>query len=395
MRLRAVITFVLVLAAFAQAGGQNQTQTQRPPPPQTITETVTVSAREATIIANAVNMLRSSRDPLVAKTVADNIVKLTEAMAASGRVQQIGPLSEQERAVVKLDTLLAKHMVAGGPIRLQVRGPESIEGGPVYTLTRSSFISLCADIGSTGFVEFRVIQEIKMIVLARMIADLNEQQHELIPEREILEGVLLGFKDQDPKGLIIGRVLNIADAMAVTGGVYDLVPADQQQAFADLGHMDRGVFEAVPQDRTGMANVRYRGQIFTTSVNHFVWFFIRFLLAEQGQGDWNTLARRKHLGGQLLDYLTLQLQAATVDAALSAIDKAGPAGPSGIVLGDFFARGPGLNAVRKAPGLSQQASPLGSDYRVLVISPKEAQKLPELRKWLEKAAKDLKNKIGS
>ena len=381
---------IMVLSALGRAGAQTQTQQ---PPPQQVVEIVTVSAREATIIANAINMLRSSRDPLVAKTVADYILRLTEAMAISGQVHPIGPLSDQERAVVKLDTFLEKHNVAGAPVRLQVRGPDGISTGPVYTFSRSSFIALCADIASTGFIEIRRVQELKMIVVARMIADLNEQQDELIPERDILAGLLMSFKNQDPKGVIIGRVQDIADAIAASGAVHDFVPADQQKEFRELGHMERGVFEVVPEARRGVANVRYSGQLFTTSVNHFVWFFIRFLLADQERGDWNTRARRTHLGSQVLDYLTLQLQAGTVGAVLNAVDKAGPPGPDGIALGDFFARGPGLNAVKKAPGLSQQTSALGPDYRRLMISPKQAQKVPELRRWLEKEAKKLRGRI--
>ena len=383
------MTVVLLFAAGVSAG-QVQTQT---PPPQRLTETVTVTAREAEIIATAVNMLRSSRDPLVAKTVADNILALSSAMVASGRVHQIGPISEQEQSVVDLPSALLRHQVAEGPIQLQVRGPESTIGGPIYTFTRSSFISLCADLASTHLLQVRVIQEIKMIVVARMIADLNEQQHELIPEREILKGVLLGFKNQDRKGVIIDRVLDIADAMAKRGDVYDLVPTSQQDAFRDLGHMERGVFEVVAAATAGQINVRYGAALYTTSVNHFVWFFIRFLLADQSRGDWNTRARRTRLGGQLLDYATVQLQVHALEAAIGALDAAGPPSPTGLSLGDVFARDPGLSAITRAPGVSQQPSARGPDFRTLWVSPKQAQKLPDLRRWLDEHARDLREQL--
>jgi hypothetical protein len=384
------MTVVLLLAAGVPAG---PAQTQTPPPPQRLTETVTVTAREAEIIATAVNMLRSSRDPLVAKTVADNILALSNAMAASGRVHQIGPITEQEQTVVDLPAALHRHQVADGPIQLQVRGPESTIGGPIYNFTRSSFISLCADLASTNLVQVRVIQEIKMIVVARMIADLNEQQRELIPEREILKGVLLGFRNQDVKGVIIDRVLDIADAMALSGDVYDLVPAAQMDEFRELGHMERGVFEVVTAAKAGQVNVRYSAKLYTSSVNHFVWFFIRFMLADQSQGDWNTRVRRTRLGGQLLDYATVQLQANTLDAAIHEIDTAGPLLADGLPLGDFFARGPGLAAMKRAPGVSLQPSARGPDFRMLWVSPKQSQRLPDLRRWLDEHARDLKAQL--
>lgn len=362
-------------------------------PPQTVIEVITVSAREAEVITRAVNTLRSSRDPLVAQTVADNILRLSDAMAASGRVHEIGPLTEQELTVVALPEFLTRHAVPGGPIRLQVRATPATVTGPVYTLSRASFIALCADIASTGFLQMRVTQEIKMIVVARMIADLNEQQHELIPEREILVGLLKGFEAQDRRGVIIGRVLGIADAMAESGAEYALVPPAEMAAFRELGHMEKGVFEPVT-GRKGVIRVRYNEQVLETSVNHFVWFFIRFLLADQSQGDWNTRARRTHLGSQLLDYLTLQLQVNALDTAVAALDVAGAASADGLHVVSVYARGPGPEAVKRAPGASLRPSARGGDYVDLVIAPKQSRNRADVRAWLMTRAAELREKLA-
>jgi hypothetical protein len=297
---------IVIVIAGVRTGGQTQVA-----PPRT-TETITVTARESTIIAKALNTLHSSHDPLVATTVADKMVALSTAMAASGRLYLIGPLTAPEQRVVSLTEDLTKRSVEGGPIRIQVRGPESQPTGLVYTLTRSSFISFCADVASIDFIEIRTVQENKMIVAARMVLDLNGQlvnalANPFIAEREILAGVLQGFENRDRKGVIIGRVVDIADAIAATGVAYDLVPPQQAAEFHDIGHMDVGIFKVALTPQAGMVNVRYDGQTYTTSGDHFVWFFLRFLLAEN-HSDANTRARHLRLGGQLLDYLVVQLQ---------------------------------------------------------------------------------------
>ena len=395
-RLTWVVLASLLLATVAGArAAQTQTQTQTPPPVRPgIKETVIVMANEDAIIADGIQTLRASRDPVVSTTVADNILVLADAMAASGRLHMIGPLTKAERTVVDLDNAVARHVVEGGPIRLQVRRTDSLEGSEVSTLTRSSFISFCADIASEPPVQLRVVQETKMIVVARIIRDLDEQQQGLISEREILKGVLLGFADQDRRGVIINRVLDIADAMATTPATYDLVPADERDAFSRLAEMGSGaVFALMSRPAEGMVNVSYGGAIHSTSADHFVWFFIRFVLADPSHADFDTRPRRIYLGGKLLDYLTLQLQINTVDAIAKGLSTARPAGPDGISIGTFRARGPGLTPVTRAPGLSRQQSALGPDYCVLVVSPKDVRKVPELETWLRARAKDLNGQI--
>ncbi len=371
---------LFVLAATVGLSAQTQT-----PPPIRIRETVTVSARDAKTITDAINHLRGSRDPLVAQTVADNIVKLTDAMAASGRVNEIGPLTDDERGVIDIRAFMEKYSFPGGPIFVRPRNPDSTSGPRLYNFTQSAFIAMCADMASSPLVQVRMVQENKMIVVARMIADLNDQQAEVISERAVLEGVLLGFKNQDLKGVIIGRVQGIADALAVNAdqnAAYDLVTLEQHGAFRDLGHMERGVFEVVPQPRIRAVNVVYDAKIYATTVNHFVWFFIRFLLADQDALDEGIRARRIQLGSQLLDHLSDQLQTRVIQSVLSTLETPATVGPHGWVLGDFYARGPGLSALEHAPGLSQQDSARGPDYRTLVVSPKQARNLPELRQWL-------------
>ena len=372
------LMFVFVLTAGLSA----QTQT---PPPIRIKETVVVSARDARVIADALNQLRKSKDPLVADTVANNIVQLTEAMAQSGRVHEVGPLSGDEQGVIDLRESMEKYSFPGGPIFVRPRNIDSTAGPRLYTFTRSAFIAMCADMASSPLVQQRVIQENKMIVVARMIADLNEQQDELISDRQVLEGALAGFKNQDVKGVIIGRVQGIADALAVNADgnkPYDLVTPAQQDAFRQIGHMDTGVFQVVPKPRINAVNVAYDGKVYATTVNHFVWFFIRFLLADQDALDPGIRARRTQLGSHLLDNLTEQLQSRVLESVLTSIKDAASAGAKGLVLGDFYARGPGLDALKKAPGLSQEDSARGADYRTLVVSQKQMRNLPELREWL-------------
>ena len=392
MQSRAWIALVAVLSA-ASTGTEGQTQAQTPPVSPGVTETVTVSAREAKIIADAIHALKGSGDPFIATTVADNILKLADAMEASSRIYQIGPLTEQEQTVIDLGSYLQKHAVAGGPIRLQGRRPDSTEGSRVYTFTRSSLITLFADIAATGFIQVRTTHETKIIVVTRMIEDLNEQQG-LIPEREILSGILRGFKDEDKRGVITDRVLDIAEALAASAVVYPFVPNDQQKVFRSRAQMGDGdVFEKVPQLREGMVNLSYGGAIYTASVEHFVWFFIRFLLEDQRHSDWNVKGGID-LGGKILDYLTAQLQVDALNTVGKALDAAGTTGSNGIPLGDFRVRGPIVDVVKRAPGVVQRPSTLGSDYCVLVVPPEQAQKLPKLRRWLEERTWDLRAKIA-
>ena len=298
----------LIGAMLAQAGLLAQ-KLPPPSPPQQTTEVITVSARDAEVIATAINTMRSSRDQLVAKTVADNIIALTDALSSPSRVFQIGPLTKTEQRVVDLEKIMTEHAISGGPIRIRVRGPESTHGdGKVWAFTRSSFIAFCADIASSPTFQVRTIQENKMIVAARMIADLNEQLNGLVPERETLIGALLTFENLDRKGVIIDRVLAIGDVIAARGSVYELVPTDLAGSFGEFEHMDVGVFEVNEQAKPGLVNLRYDGRIYTTSVNHFVWFFLRFLLTAKDR-DEATRMKRLHFGGQLLDYLSLQLNA--------------------------------------------------------------------------------------
>ena len=123
---------------------------------------------------------------------------------------------------------------------MRPRNPDSTPGPRLFTFTPSAFIAMCADMASSPLVQLRVIQENKMIVVARMIVDLSEQQDKVISERQVLEGALAGFKNQDPKGVIIGRVLGIADALAVNSAgnlPYDFVKPGDQDAFRKIGHM--------------------------------------------------------------------------------------------------------------------------------------------------------------
>lgn len=386
-------SLVVMLAVLAVPVGLSA-QTQTPPPIRT-KETVVVSARDAKIINDAINELRDSRDPLVADMVADNIVKLTEAMAASGRVNEIGPLTEDEQGVIRVRELMEKYSFPGGSIFIRPRNADSSPGPRLFTFTQSSFIAMCADMASSPLVQLRAIQENKMIVVARMIADINEQQKDVISEREVLEGALEGFRNQDPQGVIIDRVEGIADALAVNAdqnAPYDLVAADQQEAFEKLTRMDHDVFKLVERPRSRAVNVRYDSKIYSTTANHFVWFFIRFLLADQDALDEGIRVRRIRLGGELLDNLTAQLQIRVMQSVLDSLSEPGVNASKALVLGDFFARGPGLDSLKKAPGLSLRESARGDDFRTLVVSGK---KLPELESWLQhEIAKLSSNQIG-
>jgi hypothetical protein len=372
---------ILIAPTIAEAQTQTQAQT---PPPIRITESVVVTPDDAAGIAAAINRLRRSRDPLVAQTVADNLVALTDAMSSSGRVFHVGPLTEAEQEVVDLPAALRKYSVEGGSIRLQPRGQESTEGPVVYSLTRSSFIKLCADLASTGSA-FRVTQEIKMIVVARMIADLSEQQEQVMPEREVLEGVLKGFKGHDRQGVVIGRVLAIADALATDADqqpAYDLVPVARLMDFRDIGHMDTGVFAVVARPVANAVNVRNGGLMYSTSVNHFVWFFLRFLLADPNDLDDTIREKRKALGSDLLDYLTTQLEVRALQSTITLLEHAPVGDTQALALGDYVLGGPLLDTLKNAPGVSEQRSAHGAGYRTLVMLAKDNSKRPALREWL-------------
>jgi hypothetical protein len=280
---------------------------------------------------------------------------------------------------------MEKYSFPGGPIFVRPRNADSSPGPRLFTFTQPAFIAMCADMASNPLVQYREIQENEMIVVARMIADLNEQQGQVISDRSTLEGVLLGFKNQDTKGVIIGRVEGIADALAVNAdqnAPYDLVSPDHQDAFRKLAHMESDVFEAVAKPRINRVNIAYDGKVYATTVDHFVWFFLRFLLADGDASDPGIRARRTKLGSDMLDHLTDQLQARVIESVLTTIGETGPVAANGLVLGDFSSRGPGLEALKKAPGLSQEASRRGADYKTLAISPKDTRRLPELREWL-------------
>lgn len=376
------LIFVVVLSAGLSA----QTQT---PQPVRFKEEVVVSLKDAKIITEAINELRKSRDPLVSQVVADNLIKLVDAMAAIGRVHEIGPLSGDEEGVIDIREFMEKYSFPGGSILIRPRNIDSTAGPRLFSFKPSAFIAMCADMASSPLVQLRLVQENKMIVVARMITDLSEQQDALIAERLILQGALAGFKNQDVKGEIIGRVQGIADALAINADgnePYVLVQPSQAAAFREIGHIERGVFDVVDKPRINNVNVAYDGKIYSTSVNHFVWFFIRFLLADEGATEAGFLVRKRILGRDLLDKLSIQLQQRVVQSVLTSLENPGPADPSGLVLGDFFARGPGLDALKKAPGLLQNESARGPEYRTLTVTARQLEKLSELREWLVKRA---------
>ena len=390
MQLPSWIVITSLLTATS-VGAQTQGQTQTPPPPpppQTPIQTganftVTVSAAEMDAIDHAVHELRDNPGGFIATTVADNILNLANAMVASGRTYEIGPLTPPELIVIDFDALLKKHAVDGGPIRLQLRQWNSTPGTVSYTFTRSSFIAFVADLAHVGIMRVRVVEQLKIIVVGRMIEDLNRQMQFFTPEREILTGILKGFQEMDKRGVISSRVLGIADGLAAGGIVYEFVPNDEQKAFDHLTQMEEGgAFAPALKAQAGKVNVRYGGAIYSASVEHCVFFFIRFTLDDID------------LGGKILDYLTWQLQLDVMNAVTAALNAAGNAGPDGIPLGDFYTRGPGLDVVKRAPGILQMPSALGPDYCVLVVSPKEALKRPELQKWLAARAQDLRNKVA-
>jgi hypothetical protein len=311
-------------------------------------------------------------------------------MADSGRVNEIGPLTLDEQGVIAVRDLMEKYSFPGGPVLVRPRNADSSPGPRLFAFTRAAFIRMCADMASSPLLQFRDIQENKMIVVARIVADLNEQQNQVISERATLEGVLLGFKNQDPDGMIIGRVQGIADALAINADhneAYDLVEPDRRAAFRALANMQRDVFAAVERPQAGHLNVTYDGKSYATSVEHFVWFFLRFLLADADTTDLGIRERRRQLGADLLDYLSGQLQRRVLESVrvvLAEPAAAAATAKTGILLGDFFARGPGLEALKNAPGLSQLESARGPDYRALTVEAKHVRDLPKLREWLER-----------
>jgi hypothetical protein len=386
-----VAVTLLVLAATPVATQTPPPQTPPPPAPITVTETIVVTARETMLIANAVRALKLSKDPFLETTVADNIVKLSDAIAADGRIYQIGPLTLQEQRVIDLDEALKRHADADGPIRLQARRQDSTPGPLVYRLTRSSFITLCSDIASSGAVRMTQTHDIKMIVVARIIRDLNAQIA-LIPEREIITGILRGFRDGDRRGTITGRVLGVADSLAASPRTFEFVPARLLEAFRRRTTMTADVFDPADVRLSNMVNVRFDDRLYVASVDHFVWFFLRFLLEDQRR-DAPDNDHGVEFGGKLLDHLIAQLQAEVLDGVRAALAAPGVAGPQGTTLGDYRMTESVMLIMKNAPGVSRRPSAQGREYGSLFVTPGDAGKLPKLRVWLDRQSAAVQARI--
>src|SRR5205085_2367220 len=99
-----------------------------------------------------------------------------------------------------------------------------------------------------------------------------------------------------------------------SGRIYDLVAERDLTAFRRRALMTEDVFEKVAQPQDGMVNVRVDDVAYAATVEHFGWFFFRFLLEDQKRGDFDFGGGGVALGGRLLDFLVVQLQLETVDA---------------------------------------------------------------------------------
>jgi hypothetical protein len=376
-----------MLAAAWSAAALVQTPAPQTPPVPTVNETVVVSAREAGLIADAVRMLKRSEDRFLSTTVADHVEALANALAIAGRTFQLGPLTASERRVIDLGRLLRAHTAEDGPIRLTVRGDGD---EALYRLTRSSFMAFVADLAEGDLLRVRIIQQTKMLVTGRLIQDLNAQAGAVIPEREIVAGIIRGLAAADARGVIAPRVMDVSADLAESGQTYDFVPKARLADFSRWTSMSEGdLFTPVPALVDGAINVTHGGRLYSTTIEHFAAFFVRFLFADPRLADWSRQGKGVELGGKILDYLVAQLQADALTGVRKVIDGAGAIGPEGLLVGDTLARGPAFDIVRQIPGLTMSESPLGPGYRRFVVHSSDASKIPELRKWIAGRLKKL------
>ncbi len=175
------------------------------PQQQGATETVTVSAGESRRVDDAIHDLQQNDDKFIATTVAANIRQLALAMAQSTRIYRVGPLTDSESAVVDLVAALRRHASDDGPIHLQVRTSATEQNPEVFTLRSSGFVQFCADLVSGGIFRSAYAQDVKRIVLSRIVVDLSTQQGELIPDSQVFVGLMKTFSDEDRSGIISYR----------------------------------------------------------------------------------------------------------------------------------------------------------------------------------------------
>ncbi len=352
-----VITIVLLSLGFAHAAPAPQ----QAPPQQGGNVTVTVSAAEAGRVDTAIHDLQKNGDGFIATTVVENIQRLTQAMAQPGRSFSIGPLASNEAALIDLPALLRRHATPEGPIHIQIRSTETVDSPEVFTLRQSAFVLFCTDLVDAGVFRSGYEKHVKTIALSRMIVDLSNQEDGLIPGPNVLVGLMKTFGGEDKNGTkISARVLDIALAMTDRLSVYDMVPADIIKAFDKWTVIERQpVFAPIDAPIAGRVNIRHGGTAYTTTVEHFVWFFLGFYLVESHDHD------NVRMGGAVLDYLVAQIKSETIAEALTVIAGAPPG--RAIVLGDFRARGPRIDTFENAPAVERRPSVLGADDYVEVV----------------------------
>ena len=152
--------------------------------------------------------------------------------------------------------------------------------------------------------------------------------------------------------------------------------------FRESGHMGTGVFEIVARAVVNAVNVSYGGVTYSASVNHFVWLFLRFLLADPDVVAEETRAKRTKLGSDLLDHLATQLEVRALQLAIARLTEAQAVDADVVSFGDYVLGSPILDTMKKGPGISEQRSGRGPGYRALFVPAKANAKQADLLEWL-------------
>ena len=295
---RASVTLATVVPLLATAFGQ---QPQYP----AADLTVTVTAKDGANIADAIETLSKSSDPLVAG-LAGKMLMLAQALTQQpkGRpAYTVGPLASEEESAVKLRGYLEKFEDDDGPIRLELLKSWTDTDPRLFRLSVPRFLEMLAAIAKGPFAQVPVMQRQQLIFLGRMVMDLNQQAGGVIKDRDIFAALAGGFDDTS----VSGRLGRVVQAMAVNGGTYDLIP---EHCIEDVAKVTSAGFivPAKPSDARRI-NVTFNKTRYTTTADDLLWSLMRFFAGDKSP-DWAELAKantRIRHGREILEYLEAQI----------------------------------------------------------------------------------------
>jgi hypothetical protein len=368
--IRSALTLGAALTLWPTGGLAQEGGSQTPP----VQLSVTVTADDTRRMKDAVKTLGGSDDPFIAR-LSGYVTTLAERLPLREPLYLVGPLTDQEAAIIDLDSYLTSHQDAHGTIKLQVRTSWTATGLRVYTLSPASFLTLLAAIANGPMVQVPALQRQQLLFLGRMLLDVNTQAGGVIPQMAIFDALSRAFQDKH----VGERLVAIVQAMADVPHSYDLVPPSRLADFRKLA--EAGFFiDADP--RGGGISVRYGENEYTMRPDHLMWSCLR-LFSGDASRDWAEQAAardRTMLGRDILGYLEIQVKAAIALQFKAALDAA-PAGTD-VALGRFRVRTLDV-LLNDLPSATR--TPDRSDHELISLS-LPAKKTTDLRKWIEQHA---------